>query len=77
MYTGKDVPTETQEGEDKAQANAVPHVTFYCPDYEADMRKGGKYTHIHTLYVHCFVLFHSIDYCYHDYKRLQMSNHHS
>jgi phospholipid-translocating P-type ATPase (flippase) len=38
---GKDVPQETQEGEERAQANAVPHVSFYCPDYEADMRKGG------------------------------------
>lgn len=38
---GKEIPQEVLEGELKAQANSIPHVSFYCPQHEKDMAKGG------------------------------------
>lgn len=34
---GREVPPEVLEAERLASKNAVPHVAFYCPDYERDM----------------------------------------
>ncbi len=34
---GKEIPSETLLGEEKAQQNAVKHVAFYCSRYEKDM----------------------------------------
>jgi len=31
---GKDVPAKMLDGERRAKENSVPHVTFWCPDYE-------------------------------------------
>lgn len=38
---GKPISKEVLDGEAKAQANAVPHVSFYCPRYDRDLRGGG------------------------------------
>jgi len=34
---GREIPKDILDGEEKAQENAVKHVAFYCPRYEADM----------------------------------------
>jgi len=34
---GREIPKDILEGEERAQENAVKHVAFYCPRYEADM----------------------------------------
>ena len=39
---GKQVPTEMLEGERRAKENSVPHVTFWCPNYEAVMRRDNS-----------------------------------
>jgi phospholipid-transporting ATPase len=38
---GKEIPPEVLEGEEKAKANAVPHVSFYDPRYDEDILKPG------------------------------------
>ena len=38
---GKDIPADVLQGEARAKANAVPHVSFYCPIYERDFASGG------------------------------------
>lgn len=38
----KPISSEILEGEEKAQANAQPHVSFYCPTYEKDMKDLGS-----------------------------------
>ena len=35
---GKEVPADVLEGEARAKANAVPHVAFYCPNFENDIK---------------------------------------
>eukprot|EP01041_Mallomonas_annulata_P003040 gene3040-5957_t len=39
---GRQIPDDVLEGEAKAKANAVPHVSFYCPTYERDMSANGE-----------------------------------
>lgn len=39
---GKEIPPEVLEGEARAKANAVPHVSFYCPTYERDRDAKGE-----------------------------------
>jgi len=38
---GKEIPQSVLDGEAKAKAASVPHVSFYCPDYERDKLRGG------------------------------------
>jgi phospholipid-transporting ATPase len=38
---GKDVPAAVLEGEERARQNAVPHVSFYDPQYDKDMASNG------------------------------------
>eukprot|EP01039_Chlorochromonas_danica_P007893 gene7893-8706_t len=38
---GKPIPPKMLEVEEKAKANAVPHVSFYCSRYDVDMKAGG------------------------------------
>jgi magnesium-transporting ATPase (P-type) len=38
---GKSISEDILEGEARAKANAVPHVSFYCPKYERDMAANG------------------------------------
>eukprot|EP01034_Spumella_vulgaris_P024823 gene24823-31210_t len=38
---GKAISDDILEGEARAKANAVPHVSFYCPKYERDMAADG------------------------------------
>jgi magnesium-transporting ATPase (P-type) len=37
----KPIPAEVLEGEARAQANAVPHVSFYCPKFDEDYVFGA------------------------------------
>ena len=41
---GKDVPPEVLAGEAKARKNCanIPHVTFYCPKYEQEMKTNSE-----------------------------------
>ncbi len=39
---GKPIAPEVLEGEAKAKANAVPHVSFYCPRYEQDIQRDNE-----------------------------------
>ena len=36
---GKNIPIHILQGEEKAQQNAAPHVSFYCPLYEQHSRE--------------------------------------
>lgn len=38
---GKAIAAHVLEGEARAKANAVPHVSFYCPNYERDIQTPG------------------------------------
>jgi len=49
---GKDVPADMLAGEARAKANAVPHVAFYCPQYERDILDASslQYNKIRQFY---------------------------
>ena len=38
---GKEIPADMLQGEAYAQKNSVPHVSFWCPDFEADISTNG------------------------------------
>ena len=38
---GREIPPEVLQGEDRAKAASVPHVSFYDESYERDMKAGG------------------------------------
>jgi len=38
---GREIPADVLHGEQLAQANAVPHVSFYCPQYDHDSKQDG------------------------------------
>ena len=53
---GKSIPAEILESETLAKKNAVPHVAFYCPKYEADAKSsagGSKIRFFYTLLACC------------------------
>ena len=49
---GKEIPSDILEGESHAQANAVPHVSFYCPLYQhhSSRPSHAQYPHIQEFF---------------------------
>ena len=47
---GIEIPSESIVGEQKSRERAVPHVAFWCPQYEADMQSVDKHQQREKIY---------------------------
>lgn len=57
---GKPISPEILEGEARAKAQAVPHVSFYSPQYERDMAANGAQKHKNLEFYRILAICHDV-----------------